>query len=131
MKTKNFLVSGLVGGVVAFFLGWLIWGIIFKSFFPEPPEQSTNNMVMIFLGSLSYGLLLSYIFVKWAQVSTASGGAKAGAALGLLVALYFDFFQLAMNPEATYQMMALDVVLSIVFGAIIGAIIGAVNGKLG
>lgn len=130
MKTKNFLVSGLVGGVVAFFLGWLIWGILFKDFFPQP-EESTNNMAMIFLGSLSYGLLLSYIFVKWAQVSTASGGAKAGAVLGLLLALYFDFFQLAMNPEATYQMMALDVVISIVFGAIIGAIIGAVNGKLG
>ena len=130
MKSKNFLVSGVVGGIAAFFLGYLIWGILFKDFFPQP-EESTNNLVMIFFGSLCYGLLLSYIFVKWAQVSTAVGGAKAGAALGLLLALYFDFFQLAMNPEATYQMFALDVVLSIVFAAIIGAIIGTVNGKLG
>lgn len=130
MKTKNFLVSGLVGGVVSFFLGWLIWGILFKDFFPQP-EESTNNMAMIFLGSLCFGLLLSFIFVKWAQISTATTGAKAGASLGLLIALYLDFFQLAMNPDATSEMMALDVVLSVVMAAIIGAIIGAVNGKLG
>ena len=130
MKTKNFLVSGLVGGIASFFLGWLIWGILFKDFFPQP-EESTNSMAMIFLGSLSFGLLFSYIFVKWAQISTAGTGAQAGAVLGLLLALYFDFFQLAMNPEATIQMMAMDVALSIVMAAIIGAIIGAVNGKMG
>ena len=124
MKTKNFLVSGIVGGIVAFFLGWLLWGILFKSFFPVQPEQSTNNMVLIFLGSLSYGLLISYIFVKWAQISTAATGAKGGAILGLLLALYFDFFHMAMNAGDTFQIMALDVVLSIVLGAIIGAIIG-------
>lgn len=131
MKTKNFLVSGLVGGIAAFFLGWLIWGILFKDFFPEQPDDSTNTMVMIFLGSLFYGLLLSYIFVKWAQISTAGTGAKAGAALGLLLALYFDFFHMAMNAGDTFQMMALDVVLSMVLAAIVGAIIGVVNGKLG
>ena len=131
MKTKNFIVSGLVGGVVAFFLGWLLWGFLFKSFFPDQPDDSTKTMVLIFLGSLSYGLLLSYIFVKWAQISTASGGAKGGAALGLLLALYFDFFHMAMNASDTFQMMAIDLALSIVLGAIIGAIIGAVNGKLG
>ena len=130
MKTKNFLVSGLVGGIVAFFLGWLIWGILFADFFPQP-EESSNSMIMIALGSLSYGLLISYIFVKWAQISTAATGAKGGAVLGLLLALYFDFFQLAMNPDVTYQMVGLDVVLCIVFGAVIGAVIGAVNGKLG
>jgi len=130
MKTKNFIVSGIVGGIAAYLLGWLLWGILFKDYFPQP-EESTNVMVMLFLGSLAYGLIFSYIFTKWAQISTITGGAKAGATIGFLLALYFDFFQLAMNPEATYQMFAFDIVLSVIMAAIVGAVIGAVNGKLG
>jgi xanthine/uracil permease len=39
MKTKNFLVSGIVGGIVYFLLGWLFYGFLFKDFFP-PQEES-------------------------------------------------------------------------------------------
>jgi hypothetical protein len=36
-----------------------------------------------------------------------------------------------MDPDATFQMFALDVVLTIVLSSITGAIIGLVNNKLG
>lgn len=130
MKTKNFLVSGLVGGVADFFLGWLFYGIIFKDTFPQP-EESTNTMLFIFLGCIVFGLFLAYIFTKWAQITTAVTGAKAGAVLGFLMALYFNLFNLAMNADTTMQLAALDVGIGVVMTAIIGAIIGAVNGKLG
>lgn len=130
MKTKNFLVSGLVGGIANFVLGWLFYGIIFKDFFPQP-DESTNTMLFIFLGCITFGLFLAYIYTKWAQITTAVTGAKAGAVLGLMMGLYFNFFGLAMNSEATLQMAALDVGIGIVLTAIVGAIIGAINGKLG
>ncbi|SEQ85945.1 Protein of unknown function [Hyunsoonleella jejuensis] len=130
MKTKNFLIAGIVGGIVDFLLGWLFYGIIFINTFPQPEESSTT-MLFIFLGCLTFGLFVSYIYTRWAQISTAATGAKAGAIIGLLIGIYYNFFNLAMQPEATIELAALDVGISIVMTAIIGAVIGAVNGKLG
>ncbi|SHI29506.1 DUF1761 family protein [Algibacter luteus] len=130
MKTKNFLVSGIVGGIVDFLLGWLFYGIIFASTFPQP-EENSNTMIMIFLGCMTFGLFVAYIFTKWAQITTAMTGLKAGATIGLFVGLFYNFFNLAMNTEFTFELAAIDVGISIVMSAIIGAAVGAVNGKLG
>jgi hypothetical protein len=131
MKTKNFLISGLAGGIVDFLLGWLFYGILFKDYFPAPAEESTQTMILILLGCITFGLFVAYIFTKWAQITTAATGAKAGAIIGLFLALFMNFFNMAMNTEATTQMFAMDVGVSIVMSAIVGAVIGAVNGKLG
>lgn len=131
MKTKNFLVSGIVGGIVDFLLGWLFYGIIFASVFPQPEDESGKTMLFIFLGCLTFGLFVSYIYNRWAQITTAATGAKAGAIIGLFIGLFYNFFGLAMQPGQTIELAALDVVISIVMTAIIGAVIGAVNGKLG
>ncbi|MEX0997713.1 MAG: hypothetical protein WDZ45_11745 [Flavobacteriaceae bacterium] len=130
MKTKNFLVSGIVGGIVYYLLGWLFYGILLKDFFPQP-EMTSNTMIFILLGCLTYGLFIAYLYTKWAQISTAATGAGAGAVIGLFIGLFFNFFNMAMVPEATYEMAALDLVVTIVSTGIIGAIIGAINGKLG
>jgi hypothetical protein len=78
MKTKNFLVSGIAGGIADFLLGWLFYGMLFKDSFPQP-EESSNSMVMIFLGCITFGLFMAYIFTKWANISTAATGAKVEA----------------------------------------------------
>ena len=130
MKTKNFLAAGIIGGIVDFLLGWLFYGIIFINTFPQPKESS-QTMIFIFLGCLTFGLFVSYIYTQWAQISTATTGAKAGAIIGLFVGLFFNFFNMAMGPEATLQLAALDVVISVVMTAIIGAVVGLVNGKMG
>lgn len=131
MKTKNFLVSGVVGSIVYFLLGWLFYAILFKEFFPPNPNEGEENLVMIFLGGLSYGLFIAYIFVQWAQISTLGTGAKAGAIIGLFNGLYWNFFYIAMNPGYTYEAFAADVVIMTVSTIIVGAVIGAINGKLG
>lgn len=130
MKTKNFLVAGIVGGIVDFLLGWLFYGIIFKDTFPQP-EESSQTMIFIFLGCLTFGLFVSYIYTQWAQISTGATGAKAGAIIGLFVGLFYNFFNLAMNSGNTMELAALDVGISVVMTAIIGAVIGLVNGKMG
>lgn len=130
MKTKNFLVAGIVGGIVDFLLGWLFYGILFIDVFPQP-QESSQTMIFIFLGCITFGLFVSYIYTQWAQISTLATGAKAGAIIGVFVGLFFNFFNLAMVPEATMQLAALDVGISVVMTAIIGGVIGLVNGKLG
>ena len=126
MKTKNFLVSGIVGGIVDFLLGWLFYGIIFINTFPQP-EESSNAMLFIFLGCLTFGLFVSYIFTKWAQITTAITGAKAGAIIGLFIGLFYNFFNLAMNATTSMKLATLDVAISVVMSCVIGA----VNGKIG
>lgn len=130
MKTKNFLVAGIVGGIVDFLLGWLFYGIIFKNTFPQP-EESSSTMLFIFLGCITFGLFVSYIYTQWAQISTGATGAKAGAIIGLFVGLFHNFFNMAMDSEAVMNLAALDVAISVVMTAIIGAVIGLVNGKMG
>ena len=130
MKTKNFLVAGVVGGIVDFLLGWLFYGIVFKDTFPQP-EESSETMLFIFLGCITFGLFVAYIYTQWAQISTVATGAKAGAIIGLFVGLFFNFFNMAMSSEDTLNLAALDVLISVVMTAIIGAVIGMVNGKMG
>ncbi|KIA86437.1 hypothetical protein [Flavobacterium sp. AED] len=129
MNVKNFLVSGIVGGIINFLLGWMLYGIIFKDAFPS---NGNENMLFIFLGCLTFGLLTAYIFTKWAGISNWITGFGAGAIIGLFMALYMDLFANSMKPTAdiNFQIMALDIVITIVMSAFTGAVIALVNGKL-
>ncbi|MFD2727047.1 DUF1761 domain-containing protein [Hyunsoonleella rubra] len=123
MKTKNFLVSGIVGGIVNFLLGWLFYGLLFANVFPQP-EESSSTMLYIFLGCITFGLFVAYVYTKWAQITTASTGATAGAVIGLFIGLFYNFFNLAMVPGMELQLAALDVGISVIMTAIMGAVIG-------
>lgn len=129
MNAKNFLVSGIVGGIVNFLLGWLFYGILFESQFPVNGEM---NMTMIALGSLVGGLFVAYIFTKWAHISNWKTGLQAGAVIGLFLALYYDFYNNAMkaNADIDWQNMGLDVVITIVMTALTGAVIAIIIDKL-
>jgi hypothetical protein len=127
MNVKNFLVSGIVGGIVEFLLGWLFYGILFKNSFPT---NGNENMLFIFLGCMTFGFFVSYIFTKWAGISNIATGLKAGAVIGLFMSLYSNFFMNSMTAEINYQTMGLDVVITVVMAALVGAVIALVNGKL-
>jgi hypothetical protein len=127
MNVKFFLVSGIVGGIVQFLLGWLFYGILFKNSFPT---DGNENMLFIFLGCMTFGFFVSYIFTKWAGISNAATGLKVGAVIGLFMSLYSNFFMNSMTSEINYQTMGLDIVITIVMAALVGAVIALVNGKL-
>lgn len=130
MKAKNFLASGVVGGLVYFVLGYLFYGLLLKDLF-QSPDMDSEQLVMIFLGCMTYGLFISYVYNKWAQITTMMTGAKAGIIIGLFLALFFNFFNTAMNPEATLEMFAADTVVTMITTAITGGVIGMINGKMG
>lgn len=129
MNLKTVSVSGIVGGIVNFLLGWLFYGTLFKDSFP-PYQENSNFMIFIFLGCLTFSLFIAYIYTHWATISTLSTGAKAGAIIGFFVGLFYNFFNLATAPEVTVQMVVLDVALNIIMTGITGAAIGLVIGKL-
>ncbi|PKP24680.1 MAG: hypothetical protein CVU03_11385 [Bacteroidetes bacterium HGW-Bacteroidetes-2] len=59
-----------------------------------------------------------------------TAGTQAGAIIGIFTTLFFNFFNMAMNTVATYEIFAMDAGITIVSSAIIGVIIAAVNGKM-
>ncbi|WP_369994110.1 hypothetical protein [Winogradskyella sp.] len=129
MKTKTFAIAGLVGGVVDWLLGWLFYGIIFADTFPQP-EEGTNALLYITFGCFSFGFFMSYIYNKWAQITTLATGIKAGAIIGLFMGLIANFFNMAMETSANFEIFAIDIAISIVMAAIVGAVIGLVNGRV-
>ncbi len=127
MNVKNFIIGGIVGGIADFLLGWLFYGTLFaENFGGGHPE----NMPFIVLGCMTFGFFVSFIFSKWAQISTLATGAKAGGVIGLFLGLYSNFFMNSMNLTPDYKLIALDMVIMIVMSAIVGAIIGVMNGKM-
>ena len=126
MNTKNFLISGIVGGIVNFLLGWVFYGMLFKDLYPEGENM---NLLFTFLGCLTSGLFIAYIFTKWAGITNPVTGIKAGAAIGFFTSLSMNFFMYSNRP-ANYQNMALDIIISMVISAFMGAVIAFVNGKM-
>ena len=129
MKSNKILIGGLIGGVTSFLLGWIIYGVILKDTMTSTiaglmkPESDMIWWAMI--GScLAQGFLVSYIFGRWANITTVVGGASAGATLGVLMALYYDLGLFAMTNMLTMQTMLMDIVMSGVITAAVGAVIG-------
>lgn len=127
MNFKNFIVAGLIGGIVYFLLGWLFYGTLFIDNFGG---NQPSNMLFITMGSFSMAFFISYIYVRWAQISTVATGIKAGAAIGLFQGLIGNFFSNAMVTVPDYKLMALDIVILTFMVALVGATVGFVNGKL-
>lgn len=129
MNIKSFIVAGLIGGLVDWLLGWLFYGIIFADNFPQPDTES-NAMIYITLGCFTYGFFISYLFNKWANISTFATGLQAGAIIGLFMGLIANFFRLAEQASENFEMFALDVGISIVMAAVVGGVVGLIIGKM-
>ncbi len=136
MDTKKFLTGTLVGGIAFFFLGYLIYGLALASFFSSHAGAASGEMKSmeeivwwaLILGNLASGALFTYIFLKWANVSSFSGGASAAAAVGFFMSLSMDLIRFATSNSLDLAASLTDVVVGTVMAAIAGGAIGAVLG---
>ena len=129
MNSKNYFLAGILGGIVHFLLGWLIYGILLMDYMEEYAGPAIGvariDMLMWFigLGSLFFGFLLSYIFSCVGQVKTAGSGAKTGAWVGFLMAGAMDFISYGSTYLLTFNTLAVDILAGTVLAAITGAIV--------
>jgi len=133
---SKILIAGLVTGVVSFFLGWLFYGILLMDFFEENAGTATGvskgeEMVWwaLILGNLIYGIFYAYIFGKWASISTALTGLKAGAVIGLLIGAGFGLMYYGTSNLMNLTGTILDIAVTVVIGAILGAVAGWMLGR--
>ena len=130
MNVKNFFIGGIVGGIADFLMGWLVWGILLKDTFPKPADAGADNMLFIFLGCMSFGFMLSYIFAQGDGVSQWMAGVKLAIGVALFMSLANNFFSNMYNPTMDVKMVAIDVAAALVVAAVVGAVIATVNGKM-
>ena len=136
MNTQKFLVSGIVAGIVSFLAGYLIYGLLLMDFFAKNAGSATgvnrapSEMVWWAMigGSIFMGLMLSYIFNKWANIHTLAAGLTAGAIISFFMTAGTDLFIYGQTNLSNLTSVCVDIVAGTVMGAITGAVVGAMNG---
>lgn len=135
MDIKKFLIGGIIGGILLFLIGWLVYGILLSDFMKTHPgtaqgvDRAEMNMMYLVFGNLLMGFLLTYIFLK-ANVNTLSGGLVTAGIIGFLMTASYDSVMYATTNIASKKMILADVIAFTVMAAIAGAVIGMVLGKL-
>ena len=134
---KNIIISGLVGAIVLFILGFLFYAVLFMDFFENhaPPGmegvmKEMPNLGLVFAGNLALGLMLAYVFEKLASIRTFSKGLYVGFVLGLLISLYFDLIFLGTSNFMSSTTIAVDVVISTVIIGLSAAVVAMILGKI-
>ena len=135
MNAQKFLLGGIVGGIVYFLLGWLVYGMLMKDFFTANLWSAGSMRAdadtiwwALGAGQLAAGFFLAYILGK-ANAASAGAGAGVGFVVGLLVCLSFDLTMYGVTTTVTsLKGLAADVAVSAVMSAIAGAVIGVILG---
>src|SRR5690242_13748404 len=126
MNAKT-LIAGLIGGIVFFLLGFVLYGFVFGKMMEAHSNMSCMrsmedmNMVLMVVSNLLWGITFAYIFGK-ANFNSTRTGATQGAIIAVLIGLTIDIFMYTtttLYPDWTVAGM--DIVINIITGAIGGA----------
>ena len=128
MKSKT-LIGGLIAGVLSFFLGWLVFGILLKDYYSANTlkyaglERLEPIMWALIIANLAWGLLLAYI-LDLAGANSMAKGFTCGLIIFFLMALGIDMFFIAFMRLMRLRLAVVDIGANALFGGIIGAVVG-------
>ena len=131
MTLQRLVLGTVVGGLVLFLLGYLVYGVLFASFFATNVGTATGvtrepfNFVALLLGQLAFAAILTMIF-SWSAVRSAGQGAKIGALAGLLFFLGIDLTLYATTNVQNLAASLVDALLAALLFAVSGAVIASV-----
>ena len=138
MNTKT-LLAAFVGAIAAFFLGWVVFGILMDPIYKEHmisyeglhkdmEQMGVSSYIALFVANLAWSLAIALI-CSWSNMVGFMKGAVIGATIGFLMGLQYDMFYVAlMNMYKDAMIVVIDLIVGAVFSAIIGGIIGWMMG---
>jgi hypothetical protein len=130
MSSQKRIVATLAGGVTAFLMGWILYGMAFSGFFSEHSlmavERPEAEMVMwsLFAGNVMYAYLLAYLFPKWEGNDSFLGGFKSGAMIALILGY-------AVNLTLYGTSNIMDLTATLVDPLVFGLMMGVSGGVIG
>ncbi len=133
---NKILISGVLGGIVIFLLGWLFYGMLFMDMMASYSGTATGvskdpmELGYIFFGNVITGILYAWIFSKWTGAIDMMKGLQLGFIFGLLSSAGSDLVTYGTTNLAMMNGILLDVVLMGVMGAAAGAVIALTMKKV-
>ena len=128
MNTRKFLIAGILGGIVYFFLGWLIYGMLLNDYMRSSVagvDRGHINYVALVIGNFSMGFALSYVLNRGRRaLASPRAGIKAGTIVGLLFAAGYDLITYATTNLATPAQVITNIAAFTVVSAVAGAVVG-------
>jgi hypothetical protein len=131
MDAKRFLVGTLVGGIVLYVLGIIIFVKLFGSYYAGNAGTATGVdrdqplQWAIVVGSLAYAALITYAIGNRDGVMSIARGATIGAIVGFLLWMTADFIEYGASNVANLTRTVVDPLLEVIHGGLGGAAIAA------
>jgi hypothetical protein len=131
MDSKRFAIATLVGGVVLYAVGYLIFTTAFAAFYAANGGSATgvdrDGQIVwaLAIANLAYAALITFAMGRRASASIGEG-AMVGAVVGFLIWCTVDFVLYGTTNIANLTRTLVDPLLEIVHGGIAGAAIAAV-----
>jgi hypothetical protein len=135
MDSKKFVIATLVGTVVNFMLGGLIYAVLLAGFFAEhmgmvPGAARTEPLMWaIAVSELAGAAMLTLLIGVRGKGSSPADGLQVGAAVGFIMTVFFDFNLFGTTNIADMTAIVADLGLATARFAITGAVVGAVVGR--
>jgi len=136
MDIKKLFLGGIIGGIVYFFLGWLVWGKLLMSFMMEHtnphaidimrPEAGMVWWAMI-VGNIAMGFFISFLLLK-SNINDAIGGFMTAAIAAVFLSVGMDCIMYAQMKLYGTVGIAVDVVAATIVAGITGAVVGWYRG---
>lgn len=133
MTFKNFLIGGIAGGLVFFFLGWVAYALVVNKVIEETAhlhEGGIRNYSLFYFvlgGKFFTGLFMSFFFMR-AKVNTIESGALIGAIFGFFMAAANNLIIYSTISLYSFKFVWVDTVAFMVISCIAGIAIVLVSG---
>ncbi len=129
MDMKKLAIGTLVGGVVMFLLGYLIFATVFANFYAANEVEGVARDAPIYwaqvLGTFGLAALVT-LALGWSGASSIGEAFKIGAIVGFLVWFGVDFILYGVRNVSNLTLTIVDPLLEIVRTGLSAAIIAAV-----
>lgn len=137
MNIKRLSIGTVVGAIVLYVLGYVIWEMLFAGYF-EANAGSAMGVAReapvqwaLIVAALLYGLTLTLALEGRSASASIVDGLKVGVVVGLLLWGTADFTMFALTNLDNLNATIADTLLEGVHAGITGAVIAAVLGMVG
>ena len=129
MNRKGFLQATLIGAVVLYVVGFVVYGLALANVYtPTVIDREAPLFLWIFPAELAWAALLAFVLLNLAAAPSAGNGFKVGAVAGLLDAASMAFMFYAVT---TLPITAMSFVDPFIWAAVSGVGGAAVGWSLG